>query len=276
MDPIPAWVRRFWDKWDLRILVLLGLTLQIILSLLGNRRRYVSSLWISILVWSAYLMADWVATVALGKLSDAQVNYDNGNSSRAIWAPILLLHLGSPDSITAYSLDDNHRWMRHFFELVIQIFVAVYVILMSWKHSWLSTMSIPALVAGFIKYWDRTWVLRSACHDKSEDNVPFGDLGGGSNLGSDNTLEDQNFIRVYEKAIEVEMGLMFDLFYTKAPIKFRKEGWILRCISFVCTVTVLIGLTFEIISPREDGEKWHKVDIAITEVLVVGALALEI
>ncbi|KAE9447883.1 hypothetical protein C3L33_20212, partial [Rhododendron williamsianum] len=161
MDPIPAWVRRLWDEWDLRLLVLLSLALQIILSLFGNRRKYISSPWISILLWSAYLMADWVATVALGKLSDAEVNYDNGNTLGAIWAPLLLLHLGGPDTITAFSLEDNRLWLRHLFGLGVQVSVAVYVILMSWKHSWFSIMSIPALVAGFIKYGERTWVLLS-------------------------------------------------------------------------------------------------------------------
>ncbi|KAG5550013.1 hypothetical protein RHGRI_015097 [Rhododendron griersonianum] len=314
MDPIPALVRRLWDVWDLRLLVLLSLALQIILSVSGNRRKYISSPWISILIWSAYLTADWVATVALGKLSDAQGDYDNGNALRAIWAPLLLLHLGGPDTITAYSLEDNHLWMRHLLGLVVQLSVAVYIILMSWKHSWFSIMSILALVAGFIKYGERTWVLFSVSHDKSGEIVPVGNVGSGSNLGNNNTLEDNNsiralciaqrsvkafkeFTRLYDiennwlrwemslehddislfwNAIEVEMGLMFDLLYTKAPINFSKGGWVLRCFTFSCTVAVLIGLILRLVSTGEDGDKWHKVDIVITGVLLVGALALEI
>ncbi|KAF7113517.1 hypothetical protein RHSIM_RhsimUnG0119300 [Rhododendron simsii] len=314
MDPIPALVRRLWDVWDLRLLVLLSLALQIILSLSSNRRKYISSPWISILIWSAYLMADWVATVALGKLSDAQADSDNGNRLRAIWAPLLLLHLGGPDTITAYSLEDNHLWMRHLLGLVVQLSVTVYVILMSWKHSWFSIMSIPALVAGFIKYGERTWVLFSVSRDKSGEIVPFGNVGSGSNLGNNSTLEDNNSIRalciaqrsvkafkeftqlydikknwlrwemslehddisLFWNAIEVEMGLMFDLLYTKAPINFRKGGYILRCITFSCTMAVLIGLILRFITIGEDRQTWHKVDIAITEVLLVGVLALEI
>ncbi|XP_058215500.1 uncharacterized protein LOC131326662 [Rhododendron vialii] len=312
MDPIPAWVRRLWDVWDLRLLVLLSLVLQIILSLFGNRRKYISSLWISILVWSAYLMADWAATVALGKLSDAQG--DNGDALKAIWAPLLLLHLGGPDTITAYSLEDNHLWMRHLFGLGVQFSVAVYVILMSWKHSWFSIMSIPGLVAGLIKYRERSWVLLSVSCDKSGEIVPF---TRASNLGNNNDPWENKssitvlcvahrYVRVFKKfmefydvdsscdsfsqekplefgdmnffwkVIEVEIGLMFDLLYTKTPINFRKVGWILRCITFSCTVTVLVGLIFRPISIGDDGDKWHKVDVAITEVLVVGALALEI
>ncbi|KAG5549998.1 hypothetical protein RHGRI_015084 [Rhododendron griersonianum] len=267
MDPIPAWMKRFWDVWDLRLLVLLSLALQIILSLFGNRRKYISSPWFSLLIWSAYLMADWAATVALGKLSDAE----NDNALKAIWAPLLLVHLGGHDTIT--------------------------------KHSWFSIMSIPALVAGFIKYGERTWVLMSVSRDKSGKLVPFGNAGGGSNLGNNNTLEDKNsmvvlcvahgsvrvfknFMELYDvsdvsyswgnpvefgdillfwKVIEVEMGLMFDLLYTKAPINFRKRGCILRSITFSCTVAVLIGTILRLISTGEELDKWHKVDIAVTE-----------
>ncbi|KAE9447887.1 hypothetical protein C3L33_20213, partial [Rhododendron williamsianum] len=238
MDSTLAWVRRLWDVWNLRLLVLL-------------------------------------TTVALGKLSDARVDYDNGNGNalRAIWAPLLLLHLGGPDTITAYSVEDNRLWMRHLFGLGVQVSVAVYVIYMSRIHSWFSIMSIPALVAGFIKYGERTWVLLSVSRDKSGKIVPFGDVGSDSNPGNNYTSEDQNylhglcnahrcvkafkeFIEYYDvgrhrlgmeklqeldeisqfrNAIEVEMGLMFDLLYTKAPINFRKRGCILRCITFSCT-----------------------------------------
>ncbi|KAG5550016.1 hypothetical protein RHGRI_015100 [Rhododendron griersonianum] len=258
-------------------------------------------------------MADWVATVALGNLSqsDAQVDYDNGNALRAIWAPLLLLHLGGPDTITAFTVEDYRLWMRHLFGLGVQVSVAVYVIYMSWTHSWFSIMSIPALVAGFIKYGERTWVLLSVSRDQSGKIVPFGNVGSDSNLGNNYTPEDKNYIhglcnahrcvKAFKKfteyydtrnsffvlrnpieledisqfwnVIEVEMGLMFDLLYTKAPINFSKRGCILRCITFSCTVGVLIGL---IIRLGEGREKWHKVDIAITEVLLVGALALEI
>ena len=38
----------------------------------------------------------------------------NANSElTAFWAPFLLLHLGGPDSITAYALEDNELWLWH-------------------------------------------------------------------------------------------------------------------------------------------------------------------
>ncbi|KAF7153581.1 hypothetical protein RHSIM_Rhsim01G0022700 [Rhododendron simsii] len=176
MDPIPTWVPTLWDMWDLQVLVLLSFTLQIILSLFGSRRKYISSVWISVLVWLAYLMVDWVATVALGRLSDVQGDCKKINILWAIWAPLLLLHVGGPDSITAYSFEDNQSWLRHLLGLAVQLFLAIYVILISWQNSWFSFMSIPALVAGMIKYRERTWVLKLVSGDKYLVSIPLGSL----------------------------------------------------------------------------------------------------
>ncbi|KAI8570243.1 hypothetical protein RHMOL_Rhmol01G0019100 [Rhododendron molle] len=121
-------------------------------------------------------MADWVATVVLAKLSDAQGDREKSNGLWAIWAPLLLLHLGGPDTITAYSLEDTQLWMRHLLGLVVQLSVAVYVILMSWKNSWFSFMSLPAFAAGVIKYGERTWVLKWVSDDKYLHRISIGPL----------------------------------------------------------------------------------------------------
>ncbi|GMP36065.1 hypothetical protein CsSME_00008297 [Camellia sinensis var. sinensis] len=320
MNLIPASWKILWDVWDVRMLVLLSLTLQIILFVFGKRRKNMTSQWINVIVWLAYIMADSVATVALSKLSDAQNNILNPNNAlQALWAPLLLLHLGGPDTITAYSLEDNQLWLRHFLVMGVQATVAIYIIVMSWRHFWFSFMSIPAIVAGIIKYGERTWALKLACHDKSGDILPFHYLGAGSikkeeryktvlilahmlvkvfkpyienydigrfSLGMSHAdSEDIKFMAQINRnddtcfgdVLEVEMGLLYDLLYTKAPITFTKKGCIFRSISFMCTLSVLVGL-FGLIAMEA---KWHEqhysmVDIVITGVLLVGALALEI
>ncbi|CAL5376417.1 unnamed protein product [Camellia sinensis] len=323
MNLIPASWKILWDVWDVRMLVLLSLTLQIILFVFGKRKKNMSSQWINVIVWLAYLMADSVAIFALGKLSCAQNNIPNPtNALQALWAPLLLLHLGGPDTITAYSLEDNQLWIRHFLGMGVQATVTIYVIVMSWRHFWFSFMLIPAFVAGIIKYGERTWALKLACHDKSGNIVPFYfflyvfarlgspikqverdegvlslacmlvkefkefienyDIGrftfmksyGEKNLRNAMNLDDDTYIG---DILEVEMGLMYDLLYTKAPITFTKRGCIFRSISFMCTVSVLVGL-FRLIAMEA---KWHEqhysmVDIVITRVLLVGALTLEI
>ncbi|XP_028084675.1 uncharacterized protein LOC114285791 [Camellia sinensis] len=244
-----------------------------------------SSQWINAIVRLAYRMADWVATVALGKLSYAQTNIPNPNNAlQALWAPLLLLHLGGPDTITAYSLEDNQLWIRHLLGMGVQANVAIYVIVMSWRHFWFSFMLIPAFVAGIIKYGERTWALTLACHDKFGYIVPFYYLMAGSMKDKDRyknvlimahmmvkkfkryienydigrfsfevphrTSEEPKFLAEMNRdddtclgdVLEVEMGLMYDLLYTKVAITFTKRGCIFRSISFMCTVSVLVGL----------------------------------
>ncbi|XP_034680001.1 uncharacterized protein LOC117910053 [Vitis riparia] len=164
-------------------MVLLSLFLQIVLIIFSNRRKYTVTPWIRILIWSAYLSADWVATVSLGTLSNSQGDsegklLDPNYTLMAFWAPFLLLHLGGPDTITAYSLEDNELWLRHLLGLVVQVGVAFYVFLRSWAGTPLTFLSIPMFVAGIIKYGERTCVLRSASKNHFRDSLlPVPDPG---------------------------------------------------------------------------------------------------
>ncbi|KAH7565733.1 hypothetical protein JRO89_XS08G0007200 [Xanthoceras sorbifolium] len=69
------------------------------------------------------MSADWVATVVLGNLTSSQLGDrdQNKNILQAFWALFLLLHLGGPDTITAYALEDNELWLRHSFGLLVQV-----------------------------------------------------------------------------------------------------------------------------------------------------------
>lgn len=331
MDPTLERLRRLWDLWDIRVLVLISLTLQIILFIFGNRRKYMSLKWINIFVWLAYLVADSIATFALGNLSRTKWNHDAEDSNNvmgAIWASLLLLHLGGPDTITAYSLEDNQLWLRHLLVLGVQATVAVFVIFFSWrKNYWVSYLSLLAFVAGIIKCGERVWVLRSASSDKSGDIVPFDNNLIAASLDGRTTVEDtyvsalvmghklvkefKHYMENYDTgrflfelptnqssngmqsrdnfmsdetyfwdALEVETGLMYDLFYTKASIIYTKCGCVMRCISFICTMCVSVGL-FWVISRKEKlhNKQYYNdfiIDVTITGVLLVGALVLEI
>ena len=112
-------MQRLWNFWELRVSVLVSLTLQLSLLHLGSRRRYRVKIWLRIVLWFSYLSADSVATVALGAISNNLRNSCDGNDSQlqneltAFWPPFLLLHLGGQDTITAYSVQDNELWLRH-------------------------------------------------------------------------------------------------------------------------------------------------------------------
>ncbi|KAK8480879.1 hypothetical protein V6N12_076236 [Hibiscus sabdariffa] len=132
--------------------------------------------WVGILLWLAYLSADWVATAALGKLSYSCVHGSCvTNTLRGWWASLLLLHLGGPDTITAYSMEDNLLWRRHLLGLAIQVALAVYVIVLSWTTSWLSLLNFLLFSVGVIKYSERTWCLYSASSKDSRRKAPLFD-----------------------------------------------------------------------------------------------------
>lgn len=83
------------------------LILQIVVIYLGKKRKLTRRTRIQFLFRCAYLMADWVATVALGVLLNnlGEVTEDMvrrralnvDTELAAFWAPFLLLYLGGPN-----------------------------------------------------------------------------------------------------------------------------------------------------------------------------------
>lgn len=54
-------VQKLWDEWDIRVMVLFSLLLQIMLVISGNQRKRIAGSWIRILIWLPYLLADLMA-----------------------------------------------------------------------------------------------------------------------------------------------------------------------------------------------------------------------
>ncbi|TXG68474.1 hypothetical protein EZV62_003409 [Acer yangbiense] len=154
MEIFPETLKKLWNLWEIRSLLLL------ILIVFGSRRKINNShSWIGILlnviVWCAYISADWVATVALSVMASneancGQVSSKATDSLQAFWASFLLLHLGGPDTITAYSLEDNELWLRHLLGLFVEVAVAFYVFLRFWSSNFLTLLSIPVFITGIV------------------------------------------------------------------------------------------------------------------------------
>ncbi|GLT44394.1 hypothetical protein SLA2020_182960 [Shorea laevis] len=123
-------VDRVWDTWNVRGLSILSLLLQSFLSLFAPLRKAKESKWV-VMIWLAYLLADWVATFTIGLMLWAEHNED----ILTFWAPFLLLHLGGPDLITSFSLEDNEFWIRHLIGLFLQVGSTIYVILQSFPQN---------------------------------------------------------------------------------------------------------------------------------------------
>jgi len=341
---------KVWNVLEVRILVALSLYMQIVLIFLGNRRKYIANIWLQLLNWLTYLSADWTATLALGVLSKDH-KADPNFVIMAIWAPFLLVHLGGPDTITAYSLEDNELWYRHMLVLLSQLTVAVYVVYRSWTGSPLNYVSIPIFVAGIVKYGERSWSLWSGSSKGFRESIlPPPDPGPNyakfmddytakKDEGCHVTLEEVNettpsllehnyqgetkipnpnipharalhdglkFYKIPEclfadlilsfqdhktsqlffqnmdwkhafEVIAVELGLVYDMLYTKAVLTYSKRGVFLKSVSFFCTLFALISFSFLIYKGDANQHDLHlNYDHIITILLFTGAIIFEI
>ncbi|KAG2559247.1 uncharacterized protein LOC120685582 [Panicum virgatum] len=163
--------QQLWEKWELQCLVLASFTLQAFFLFAASIRRRNKSAVLRILLWLAYLSADYVAVFVLGHLT---LKMDDPQHQLVLlWAPVLLLHLGGQDTITAFSMEDNELWKRHLLGLLTQVAMAVYVVAKSWRSSsdglLVATVALM-FVSGTVKYAERTWALKTATSDAIKDS----------------------------------------------------------------------------------------------------------
>ncbi|KAK4564634.1 hypothetical protein RGQ29_006635 [Quercus rubra] len=339
----PRW-RNLWSEWQLRVLILLSLTSQIILVILGNRRKYISGPWIRLIVWSTYLLADSIAIMAAGIITNdmGEVYNDNGLVDTkyeliTFWAPLLLLHLGGTDTITAYSLEDNELWKRHSLGVVIHAIATVYIWLTAWTSSRLSLLFALMFSVGLVKYCERVWVLFLASEKRFRDSIPdtptndskimekcklklfegyhltthqvfevqVPDHSAGTTSNESNShahelltaysllemvkrlfadlilgFQDRDASREIFKrlsvqrafnVIEIELGFIYDLLYTKAKVIYSPWGIARRIVGILIILTVLV-----LFVTLKERHHHSKIDIIITLVLLVVALLLEL
>lgn len=126
--------QRWWERWQLHALVLGSLFLQFFLLLAAVLRKRRTPPWFRFLTWVSYLGSDALAIYALAILfsrhkrpqgaSTSPPSLPRGTSGlEVLLAPVLLLHLGGRDGITAYSIQDNELWRRRSLIAVSQVSV---------------------------------------------------------------------------------------------------------------------------------------------------------
>uniref|UniRef100_A0A0E0DAG5 DUF4220 domain-containing protein n=1 Tax=Oryza meridionalis TaxID=40149 RepID=A0A0E0DAG5_9ORYZ len=155
---------QFVNAWEIEFIVVSSFLLQVAVLFLAGYRRRSNSAVVKSIVWISYLLADSAATYGLGHLS---VNSRPPERQQlvAFWAPFLLLHLGGPDSITAYSLEDNQLWKRILQkDFFTQVLGAAYVLYKTFPAG--SGLLLPAawviFAIGVAKYAERIWALYNA------------------------------------------------------------------------------------------------------------------
>ncbi|KAF8754868.1 hypothetical protein HU200_011406 [Digitaria exilis] len=225
-----------WEQWDIQILVVLSFTLQVLLLLSAGTRRREGSPLLRSVIWLAYLLADYTAIYALGHMSISSRSGDH--KIMPFWAPFLLLHLGGPDTITAYSFQDNQLWLRHLLTLVVQVIGAAYVLFQfvtaGRNPGTLLAAAALMFISGCLKYGERTWALKcghmdsitsyqhSYDYDKARQGVhrnPYHGREGGNKLDTEDVLLGAHYMRSFW------MGLLADLsVMEKFQFDFARQG----------------------------------------------------
>ncbi|XP_030459015.2 uncharacterized protein LOC115679543 [Syzygium oleosum] len=163
-----------WKNWSIQLFVLLGLIFQIILAVLGSRRKISSAKTIRFVIWASYPLGSYISTHALGKLTSVSLNKSEEEYDTeliVLLAPLTLLLLGNPDSITAYSMEDNWLGWRRVLNLIVTFPFVVWILVRSWKTSIRMILYFPMFVAGIIEYGETIWALYSA-YDESTNMTP--------------------------------------------------------------------------------------------------------
>ncbi|XP_057498853.1 uncharacterized protein LOC130783298 [Actinidia eriantha] len=158
MEKIQKW-KEIWEIWDIRVVIVISLILQTFLIFSAPLRKRLSTAYIIMPMWLAYLLADATANFAVGLISKSQSDTSSPFKDPdllAFWAPFLLVHLGGPDTITAFALEDNELWLRHLLGLGFQCWAVAYAFIKSFPNHELWRPTVLMFIAGLIKYTERT------------------------------------------------------------------------------------------------------------------------
>lgn len=299
---------QLFSEWEIQLLVLLSFIMQLFLFFVGGLRRRITNGALRVSIWLAYLGADMVAVYVLGlmsrRLDATMVNRDH---LAFLWAPFLLIHLGGQDTVTAFAIEDNSLWLRHLLNLVVQVSITLYIFWKSANGPNMLQLLLPSIllfVSGTIKYGERTWALwcgslikiRSSTMplylrlDPPPPELQCTSTGSSysdlvlkvlSSMGEARGIfastkpfrksltTDPDSTQLFQ-ILEIELGLMFDDTYTKAPVLRTRGGIILRCLSDISFLAA-----FVLFSVRNK-ERYNTVDTTITYVLFIGGFSLEV
>ena len=172
-------IKKLWEKWNIRTFVLFSLFLQFFLLFTASMRKKTAKKCVTFIIWSAYLLADWAASFAVGLVFDTEEKYasvqDKGDDAKGaeadtglllvLWVPFLLLMVGGQDRITSFAVQDNELWHRHLIWLFLQLCTTGFVFIQSVHQNRLWIPTLLLLIAGTIKYAERIVALYLASSD---------------------------------------------------------------------------------------------------------------
>ncbi|KAK3437832.1 hypothetical protein EUGRSUZ_C01208, partial [Eucalyptus grandis] len=229
-----------------------------------------------------YLLSSYFVTIAIGKLTVVQIdNVDRPDyitELKGLLAPLLLMQLGNPDSITAYSVEDNRLSYRQMLSLFVRAVFVFCILIRCWDStSPIRFLYFPLFAAGFIRsavtVWALTYVYWKGSSISAEDIFDEKAVGKIFNRPDRPrwSMEQTIILKAYYRfqclkphivnwlyhpeslsesrltverdlvfiTTEVELGFMFDVLYTKQPILYKWPGLICRFTTFSCLVSAL-------------------------------------
>ncbi|XP_072146363.1 uncharacterized protein [Setaria viridis] len=143
---------------------------------------------------------NWAAPFVLSNLSLGSTPREQ--QLVAFWLPCLVAHLGGPDNITAYSLEDNKTFLRQFVSTASQLLAISFAVYREVKilggEGTLFWASLVMVGVGVCKYLERFWALSKA---------DFGNIRSSSKNRSE-TLKINAQRRGRRKLLENEQALL--------------------------------------------------------------------
>ncbi|KAF8035477.1 hypothetical protein BT93_C1491 [Corymbia citriodora subsp. variegata] len=122
------------------------------------------------IIWATYLLLSYFATIALGKLTVVRID-DPENPGydvmlQGLLAPLLLMHLGYADGMTAYAVEDNRLGLRQMLKVGVTMCVVGGILYRCWdSKSPVSSLYIPLLVVAIIKPVEWVWALQAVSNE---------------------------------------------------------------------------------------------------------------
>ncbi|KAF7104814.1 hypothetical protein CFC21_105682 [Triticum aestivum] len=289
-----SWME-LWNEWEIQTVVVASFSLQVLLFFFAGIRRYTVSSILKVLLWFVYLFADVVATYGLGHMSSSVSKKSSSEHQLvAFWAPFLLLHLGGQDTITAYALEDNELWRRHPPRRRTPFLLRIYAYFSPktfsregddqkggdcfTKNKQFRAYEFIVMTAHELRHV----LVKPLIIDRNEASIDWnykttalvkGLVQGfpwQDDESEDALAKEQRTVGELYKGIEVQLGLMYDMLYTKAEVIHKSRGHWIRAISLVCCFTALVVFT------RSKRDGYSTPNIVITFALLGGACALEV
>ncbi|GKV49640.1 hypothetical protein SLEP1_g56383 [Rubroshorea leprosula] len=286
--------KKLWATWNIRVFVIVSLSVQVFLILFApyrKRRGKIYGKCVDLLIWSIYLLADWVAGFSIGLIVSKQIKSPTESSDiQVFWAPFLLLHLGGPDTITSFALEDNEFWVRHLLGLLLQVGSTAYVFIKSLPENKLWLPTILVTVAGIIKYAERNRAFYLASFDHLGDGWAPSEWGDELPIPVEFQKMDAKTMEKFEKSLKsilwtavhhfgtIKMTLVGPFLSPDQCSDIRETFLQLENSSHVLqAMEIELSLLYEVLHTKLPVKHYElgQFDIWLTYGLLIGALLLE-